>query len=309
MKKLTILILLAICTVSCVQDVKVEKSTLEEKQCYGSIKQITNTMFITTKGKERVSGFIIEDYNEDGMITLLTRTKKDGTINGVTTYEYDNMNRLISSMDYLGEYEALWEEETYHYTNNKRTYKQVIHTRDGDNINTQVDEYDQSGKIIKTVTNEKYYFEEDGQYQEIIFGYDEDDNNNSKVVKDKEKVLTQTTYEYDDKGNVIKSESKNSNNNIIITTTHEYDENNDLIYRRSEGGSEEYNYSTSNLRYGEEGLLVELISRSEGEITNQLNLEYIFDAYGNWTEKIEKTENQKKSITIKRETRVITYYE
>lgn len=137
---------------------------------------------------------------------------------------------------------------TFTYNNQNRLSAYVI--KEGNSENTEIFEYDNSGKFVKLTS--KYSGDEDGDYSYVEFaqngnsvtvtehyksnGQNEETSKYTYTLNDKGLITKKSSesgyyvlYTYDNNNNVTKSEHYSSDGELDETATWEYDDKNSLM--------------------------------------------------------------------------------
>lgn len=189
-----------------------------------------------------------EEFENDrqGNKVKLTKTSKEGTGEIITTNSYDNRGNLA--------------ETTVTMVSNKR------------NIYT----YNQAGRVAE----ENYYLSTGEVYRKTNYLYDENGRVNKKKIESEHLGTQLFAYQYDDKGNLIKTAEKRVEKDITFFNSMKYDQR----------GNEIENYLFDKLAfrykyiYDEQGNVLEKDSfNASGELEEKFR--YKYDIQSNKIEK------------------------
>lgn len=246
---------------------------LQSENLNGKVASFTNKTFIVTKDSKE----LIQKYN--------------------VKYSFDKQGNLIC-IENFRDSNKLDSKEVFDYKQGKLT-KITFYNAIGTAMKTTLYAYDDSGNLAsqKKYNNQKklqyetsYLFNQKGQLtmeQKLIpsinytmkenYVYDDFDN---LIVRTKTARIgtTKETYRYDAKSLPIKKSEFNAMGELFSVIKYEYNEYNDKISLKKYDAEDSLNYNE--------------------------NYEYIYDAQGNWTEKISFENGEKVSL----EKRQLNYY-
>ena len=303
------------------------ENDLDNENLKGKVKSIKYTAYKASekfgeieKG-EIISFFKNEEtfYNKAGFITEKVKFNEDFTVRATKKISYnekykpteenyyDNNNQLLGKTKYQYVDTLINQENTYNsngklirkikyqYDKNNNAIKEETTDSTGNQSKLFLYEYDQNKNLLETksysegklLSSVKFIYDKKGRKIEF---YRKNHFYNNEEEKE--------TYKYDEKGNLLQQDNY-TNNSLLSSIFYSYDENNNLINEKRtcfEIGvawcpSYEKQYS-----YDKNNNLIEEKSENNKE-------EYIYDDNGNWTQRINMTDNIPHLIE-----RIITYY-
>ena len=161
--------------------------------------------------------------------------------------------------------------------------------------------YDESGKItqVKSMDNK------DKPQFNYTYTYDDKGNETERATYDKnDKLVQRITYAYDDNGNMTEMVEYDANNKLSQKETYKYDVKNKKIEQQGYNLNGSLAYTFKYL-YNPKGELIETRTFDPaGNLTSKLTQHFKFDAYKNWTERIQYTDGKGSYITE----RIIEYH-
>ena len=213
-------------------------------------------------------------------------SEKDGTVDLITEYEYDDKGNIIKES--TSDYEKIRMNEYLEYLYDYSGNRVLCNSYSNDLLSYYVIfEYNQDNQIVSEI---RYYPKEDSEkaqtdddFEEstrIDYKYDSEGMLIKKEVSNGKEIYT-IDLEYNKDGNLIKEKAN------LITTTYTYDENNRITSKKSSNGVNEFYYYITNDS--------EKLEKKELVIgKNKTISSYKYDSNGNMIE--EHIENDKENI-------------
>jgi antitoxin component YwqK of YwqJK toxin-antitoxin module len=239
-------------------------------------------------------------YDNAGKICEEVSYHPDGSIEHKSLFKHDERGNLIEEL-FIGLEGEIEEKRSYEYDAEGKRIKEFYYYLD-ESFDTIHYEYDNNGKLI---AKETVNSDEEPENKEI-FEYAGDLLIRDAVYDFEKKLLSENSYEYDEKGNITEHQKKDSIEGSYVRMAFEYDENgkrnlalvynadNKLISKESfeedENGrvvklidEDQYSMNTTEILYDENGNVFEQVETNRaGELNNKTVR--IYDADNNLIE-------------------------
>lgn len=220
------------------------------------------------------------DYDTNGNLTSSVKAHENW-VNGGTCYETTNYNAAGNVTSAKGTYEQGTFETIFDSSGRNSTT--AYYLEDGSFVQSAQSVYDYRGNTIK-ITNS--YADGDSSTSTVSYVYDNvtGEMTSKTAVYNDGGSIWNTTYEYDENGNVIKEVVTDGTTNKISTTTnYSYDEKGNVIAvtRTAVTGTGEEFSEGFNYKYDEKGRRIrENFSYNDGNHGHGYEKEYAYDETG-----------------------------
>ncbi len=187
------------------------------------------------------------EYNQEKKPETEYKHYLDGS-KDITTCIYDNSGNLIKKVT-KDEDDVVERTEYLHYQD-KQIIKKEVFDEDNEKIISNNYQYDKNGKLIEAIIDD----DESMEYYKMVYEYDDDGNRLKSLKYEDDRLTEETSFKTDDKGRVTKVIEKKP---LVLNTIHiGYDQKGNAIRQEEFNENEELNHSVER-RFDEEGNILE----------------------------------------------------
>jgi len=181
-------------------------------------------------------------YNEKGQISKKILIDPDEEPESVEVFEYEGKN-MISHQVFDGNENLLFK-KTQAFDENNNLIEMIEEDLETGSYFKKGYEYDNEGRRLENLT----YNAKDDLIERIVFFYDEK-GNMTEIIEENQKSKNHTYMEYDEKGNLIYQEEKNTDEILIGRVERKYNADNMVaeshVYSHHHGLGPDINYLIS----------------------------------------------------------------